>query len=528
MTPTRGLGTVTPLVRRLTGAPDPLALYRCLTGGRADTFLLESADRAGGTGERSLIGIRSALRLRANREAVTLEALSPNGDAALAWLGQIAGIQIEGRRARVPIGRGSVGNERDRFRQPSPLDLLRTLAFGPTLTDNPNPWCHLLAGVIGYDAIDYFERLPDGAPDPLDQPLVEWCLPDALVVIDHVRRSTTAIATAWGGPNFAERFHDGERLLVGLEAAISLAGSAPPAAAAPPTDAHEAHDAEVEVDQSDAEYAGTVRRLQAHVRRGDVYQVVPSRTFRMPCPDPLGAYAALRRANPSPYLFYLPGEERTLFGASPETCLRVDGASRRVSVVPIAGTAARGRDPAGEVDADLDGRYEVALRHDAKESAEHLMLVDLARNDVARIAAPGTRAVTRLLDIERYRHVMHLVSEVSGTLAPGIDALEAFAATLPMGTLVGAPKVRAAELLRESEPSRRGWYGGGVGYLRLDGTLETAIIIRSAVVHDGVASVRAGAGVVLDSDPDAEAAETRSKARAVLEAIRSVEAPVHA
>ena len=521
--PFQDLGTVTPLVRRLPGAADPFLLYRELTGGRPDTFLLESADRAGGTGERSLIGVRSALRLRAGRDTISVEALSPNGDQALAWLAGDRGLPVENRRLEVPIPAGVVREEADRFRQPSPLDLLRRLAFGPQLQDEPNPWCHLLAGVIGYDAIDYFERLPAGEPDPLEQPLVEWWLPDLLVVIDHVRRSTTVIATAWGGPAFAERFHDAGRLLAGLEATIGAAGGAAVALVPGPVEA-----ADVEVDQSDAVYAATVTRLKQHVRQGDVYQIVPSRTFRIPCADPLGAYGALRLANPSPYLFYLAGGERTLFGASPETCLRVDGATRRVAVVPIAGTAVRGRDPSGALDPDLDSRHEVALRHDPKESAEHLMLVDLARNDVARVAVPGTRAVTRLLEVERYRHVMHLVSEVSGTLAPGIDALEAFAATLPMGTLVGAPKVRAAELLREAEPSRRGWYGGGVGYLRRDGTLETAIVIRSAVVRDGVASVRAGAGVVLDSDPEAETAETRAKARAVLEAIQSVEAPVHA
>ncbi len=513
------LGTVTPLVRRLAGAADPLTLYRDLTAGRADTFLLESADRGGAGGERSLLGVRAALRLRAGPTTVTLDALSPNGDAILAWLAATRAITVVARRAIVPIRRGAIDHEAHRFRQPSGLDLLRALAFEPGVVAEPNPWCHVLAGVIAYDAIEYFERLPPGRPDPLDQPLLEWWLPDILVVIDHAGRTTTIVTTAWGGPGFDARFHDGHRLLASVEAAIVATGSTEPQ----PDLALPRLDDPDPADQSDAAYAETVRRLKAHVRSGDVYQIVPSRTFRTPCGSPLDAYAALRRANPSPYLFYLAGAERTLLGASPETCLRVEGPSRRVSVVPIAGTAARGRNPAGEIDSDLDRRHEVALRNDPKESAEHLMLVDLARNDVARVAAPGTRTVTRLLDVERYRHVMHLVSEVCGTLAPGIDALEALAATLPMGTLVGAPKVRAAELLREYEPSRRGWYGGAVGYLRHDGTLETAIVIRSAVVRNGVATVRAGAGVVLDSDPDAEAAETRAKVRAVLEAIRSSE-----
>jgi anthranilate synthase component I len=306
-------------------------------------------------------------------------------------------------------------------------------------------------------------------------------------------------------------------------AALAPAAPAGPAPAGPPPDAPVP-----DVDQDDAAYAAGVAGLQEHIRAGDVYQVVPSRTFTLPCPDPLGAYRRLRAGNPSPYLFYLRGPERVLLGASPETCLRVDGPARRVSVLPIAGTAARGRGPDGRIDADTDTRHEVALRLDVKEAAEHLMLVDLARNDVARVSEPGTRTVTRLLAVERYAHVMHLVSEVTGELRAGIDALEAYAATLNMGTLVGAPKVRAAALLRETEPSRRGVYGGAVGYLRDDGTLETAIVIRSAVVRDGVAHVRAGAGVVLDSHPLGEAEETSRKARAVLEAVAAAEAPVHA
>jgi anthranilate synthase component 1 len=246
---------------------------------------------------------------------------------------------------------------------------------------------------------------------------------------------------------------------------------------------------------------------------------VASRTFSAPCPDPLGAYAELRRANPSPYLFYVVGQCSVVFGASPETAVKVHGAPKRVTIRPIAGTAARGRTASGDIDADLDARREAALRLDEKETAEHMMLVDLARNDVARVSRPGTRQVTRLLTVDRYAHVMHLVSEVEGVLADGHDALHAYAAAMNMGTLVGAPKIRAAQILREVESTRRGAYGGAVGYLNHDGGMDTAIVIRAAVVRDGVARVRAGAGIVFDSDPATEAQETRRKAEAVLRAI---------
>lgn len=528
MTPADELpaGAIRPLVRRLTGAGDPLALYEAVTAtDRSDTFLLESGDRATRTGALSLIGVRAAVRFRAGPDRIAVTALSPNGEAALDWLAALApGGSRTGTEWTVPVPVGAaIEDERTRFRAPSPLDLLRRLVFGPTLTARPNPWCHLAAGTLGYDAIDWFERLPAGRPDPLDEPIIEVWIPDQLIVVDHVRASTTVVTTVWGGPGSSRRHHDASRALESLVAAVA----ADPRAERPPRPASFEAGPEPDVDQDDASYQATVTALQERIRAGEVYQIVPSRTFRVPCADSLAAYAALRRANPSPYLFYLASTDRVRFGASPETFLRIDGATRRASLLPIAGTAPRGLGPDGTIDPDTDTRIEVTLRLDPKELAEHLMLADLARNDLARIGVPGTRVVSRLLEVERFSRVMHLVSEVTATVAPGIDALEALATVMPIGTLVGAPKVRAAALLREVEPSRRGGYGGAVGYLRSDGTLETAIVIRAAVVVDGQASVRAGAGVVLDSDPAREADETRRKAAAVLDAIRDAEVPAH-
>lgn len=523
-------GEVLPLVRRLAGAPDPLALYGALSrsGTVAHTQLLESADQADGQGGRSLIAVRAALHIEADREGVQVQALSANGRAAIAWLAEREGSFLAGNRLTVPLPLRAEPwpDEATRFRQPSPLDLVRRLQQGPRLVSRPSPWCHLLLGILGYDLVDCFEALPAGGADPLEQPALEMWLPDQLIVIDHRRHQTTVITTVWGGDEAPLRYHDAARDLERLVGVVALApASVPVRPGAEPDPGLDLGD--VPVDLDDGTFANLVRRLQEHLRAGDVYQVVPSRSFSLPCPDPFAGYQALRARNPSPYLFYLQGERGTLFGASPETCVRVDGASRRLSLLPIAGTAPRGRTLDGRFDPEADTRNEVALRLDAKEAAEHLMLVDLARNDVARVAEPGTRAVTRLLEVERYQHVMHLVSEVSGTLRPGVDALEAYAATLNMGTLVGAPKIRAAALLRELEPSRRGWYGGAVGYLRDDDTMETAIVIRSAVVRDGTAFVRAGAGVVLDSDPWQEAMETRRKAQAVLEAVVLAGGAVH-
>jgi anthranilate synthase component 1 len=256
--------------------------------------------------------------------------------------------------------------------------------------------------------------------------------------------------------------------------------------------------------------------VKENIAAGDVYQIVPSRTFRLPCADPLGAYARQRRSDPSPYMFFVSGAEHILFGASPETSVKVwrEAGTSMVEVKPIAGTRRRGET------ADEDDRLEADLRLDAKEGAEHIMLVDLARNDVARVSIPGTRRVARLLTVERYARVMHLVSSVTGELAQGLDCLDALQSCLNVGTLSGAPKLRATELLREYEATKRGPYGGAVGWLSGTGEMDTGVVIRSAVVKDGHAYVRAGAGVVHDSDPQAETEETRQKASAVLGALR--------
>jgi anthranilate synthase component 1 len=266
------------------------------------------------------------------------------------------------------------------------------------------------------------------------------------------------------------------------------------------------------VDLDDAAYGAVVTRLREHIAAGDIYQIVPSRTFSAPCPAPILSYSALRRLDPSPYQFYVSSPDHILFGASPETSVRVfaEEKQRTVEVKPIAGTRRRG------ATADEDDRLEAELRLDHKEAAEHMMLVDLARNDVARVSAPGTRRVAKLMTVERYARVMHLVSSVTGLLRTGLDSLHALQACLNVGTLTGAPKLRAMQLLRETEITKRGPYGGAIGWINGEGMMDTGVIIRSAVVKDGTAFVRAGAGVVYDSDPQREADETRHKASAVL------------
>ena len=241
------------------------------------------------------------------------------------------------------------------------------------------------------------------------------------------------------------------------------------------------------------------------------------------CSNAINAYTELKQDNPSPYMFYLRHPEFELFGASPESALKYDARSRQVEVYPIAGTRKRGFNPDGSIDRDLDSRIELDLRNDQKEVSEHTMLVDLARNDIARISETGSRYVKDLLKVDRYSYVMHLVSRVVGTLKQDLDALHAYQACMNMGTLVGAPKIKAATLIRNTEQKRRGSYGGAVGYLNGNGDMDTCIVIRSAFVKNQTAFVQAGAGVVYDSDPQSEVEETSNKARAVIKAVLRAE-----
>lgn len=407
-------------------------------------------------------------------------------------------------------------DEATRLREPSVLDVLRTLVLGVRCISAPSPMAHFAAGILDYDLIDLWEVLPPARDAHGAERRFAFWIPETCVLIDHRSGSTTVLASVFGGDGAEAAYHDATRQVEQLTRAVQAAP-----AAGDPGGGRRAPEApsDVETDTPDEVFEEKVRQLKRHIVAGDVFQIVPSRSFRTPCPNPLAAYGVLRRTNPSPYMFLVHEGDEVLFGASPETCVRVRQPERRIEICPIAGTARRGRTGDGSLDPDLDTRLEAELRADTKELAEHMMLVDLARNDVARVSVRGTRQVSRLLTVERYSHVMHLVSVVEGELAPDLDALHAYAACMNMGTLVGAPKIRAAELLRQHETSRRGAYGGAVGFLTFRGEMNTAIVIRSAVVRDGVATVRAGAGVVHDSVPAREAEETRRKAASVLAAI---------
>jgi anthranilate synthase component 1 len=505
-------GSARALTKRLGAAPDRLALYAALTGGRPDTLLIETM--AGP----SLIMEQAAVRIQCRGLEVRLDAVSAGGRAVLrnverSLSHRVADQSDDSLDLRFPAAEGD--DAEARLLHPSPFDAIRQLIAGLHNETPEEPFTIAMPGVIAFDHVDLFETYPANPQDPLDYPDFIFWLAESLIVMEPgLSPRLVCAAFATDDPAEAERarFGAAQRL---AELAARCEQPAPEIAA--PVAGK--HVAEAEPDLDDAAYKQVVAKMKDHILAGDVYQIVPSRTFRARCPDPLRAFAATRRLDPSPYMFFVSGPDHLLFGASPETSVRVkrEGDFPIVEVKPIAGTRPRGSN------SDEDDRLEADLRLDHKEIAEHMMLVDLARNDVARVSMPGSRGVAALMTVERYARVMHLVSSVKGKLGLGFDALHALQACLNVGTLSGAPKIRATELLRKTEKTKRGPYGGAVGWLNGDGMLDSGVVIRSAVVKDGYAYVRAGAGVVHDSDPQAEADETRRKASATLSAIAAAE-----
>ena len=492
-----------------------------------DCVLLESADITTKASRTTVAVLEASARLTCWGGTVTAEALStvdgegPGADglAALARLEERLSEHLADRSpGRLTLALPTSADddatieERERLTALSTIEPLRVLAQAEV----DHPHLPLEAGAFAFDYLSTFESLPEVAQGANTCP--DYLFYDAriILVVDHPTQEATLVGASVDAAEL-------ERRLDALAAAINTAADAAEHSPAPPEVAADSAVLHAVPTTSDADFEAVVETMRGYIADGDVYQVVPSRGFTIDCPDALAAYHVLRHANPSPYMFYLAAPDFELFGASPESALLYSVRSGRVAIRPIAGTRPRGLHPDGSVDHERDTRLELELRTDAKEVAEHVMLVDLARNDVARVSRPGTRSVQDLLRVDRYSRVMHLVSEVSGELAEDLDALDAFRASMTMGTLTGAPKLRAAELIRQAEGVRRGSYGGSVGYIRGDGELDTCIVIRSGFVSAGTALVQAGAGVVAASSPAAEAAETVHKARAVLEAVAAAQ-----
>ena len=516
-------GFLTSLRMKLPYQADTLGLYQRLCELDQPSLLLDSAEIQSRQNLKSLLMVNAAVEFTCDQQQVRIRALTPNGAALLPWLSeQLADYcQIEQSAEQlicqfdVPA---ALFDEDARLRLPSniePLRIVQTKLQQKVEPHQAHPLAIFLGGVFAYDYVASFEQLPEVPEGNNNCPDYQFYLAETLLVIDHQQRTTELLASLISGPQ-SEQYYQQIALQVGRIAALC---QLPPLSKAPATPSPTA--SPLQVTPSATEFAKQVLALKEHVSAGDIFQVVPSRRFELACRDALAAYAQLKQANPSPYMFFLRTPNFELFGASPESALKYTAATNQVELYPIAGTRPRGKDASGTIHPDFDSRLELELRLDQKELAEHMMLVDLARNDLARIAKPGSRYVADLLQVDRYSHVMHLVSRVVAQLADDLDALHAYRACMNMGTLVGAPKISAARLIRSVEGTRRGSYGGAVGYLNGVGDMDTCIVIRSAFVTNGKAIVQAGAGVVHDSDPLAEVAETENKARAVIEAIQA-------
>lgn len=479
---------VIPVVRKLLADDEtPVGVYRKLAEDRAGTFVFESAENGRSWSRWSFVGVRSAAALTVR-------------DGQAHWTGT------------PPVGLPEGGDPLEALRETVRLLHTDPLPGMPPLTGG-------MVGYLGYDAVRWLERLPEDTEGDIHIPEMVMLLATDLAALDHHEGTITLIANAVNWDDSSERVDEAYDDAVARLDVMSRRLCAP----SPATVAAFARPApEFTRRRSRAQHSEAIEGAKEAIRAGDAYQVVVSQRFEMETDaDALDVYRVLRTTNPSPYMYLLRleppdgGAPFDIVGSSPESLVTVR--EGQATTHPIAGSRWRGADE------HEDERLEKELINDDKERSEHLMLVDLGRNDLGRVCRPGSVEVVNFFRVERYSHVMHIVSTVSGTLAEGYTGFDAVASCFPAGTLSGAPKPRALELIERLEPTRRGLYGGVVGYLDFAGDVDTAIAIRTALVRDGRAYVQAGGGIVADSDPVAEDEECLNKAKAVVNAIATAE-----
>ncbi len=520
------IGSIVPIVETLPYALEPVEYFAKLSdyGRKRHCLLLESADIVPKYGEKSLGSANPCLKVVGKNDDFEITALNKLG---IRFIGLLKGDfnfcdKISCKKGKI-IGklkpkRGLVSEE-ERLKLPNHMDIIRKIAFKFNPTEKPFiPYAGLF-GSISYDFIDQFEDLPKNGRDMTSDPDYLLYFFDNLFLIDHKQKKTYFAANALiTGNDRDEIYNECVSKINGYKGAINKKINVK-IKSKYYSNRNKANK-KIETDTTKEEFIENVKKIKEHIKAGDVYQAVISRTIISGFDkEPLGIYRKLRKLNPSPYMFYINNSDGILLGASPEMSLRVEGDEKKVAEIrPIAGTKPRGIIN-NKIDPDLDSRYEAELKIDEKEVSEHTMLVDLARNDIAKISQAGTRYVDEPFIAEKYSHVQHLVSNVRGILKSNLDALHAYTATMNMGTLTGAPKIEAMKLIRLYEKTKRGFYGGSVGYITPNGDLDSTIVIRSIRIKGSKAYVRAGAGIVYDSDPESEFIETERKAAACLKAI---------
>ena len=473
---------VIPVIRRLfSDTETPLGLYQKLCGTRPNTFLLESAEQ-GVWGRYSFVGVKSRGQLVATAAGVD-------------WISDQPALPNGGDLPSDPIG------------------ALEALQQGWTSESAEFPLSSGLVGFAGWGLTELIEKLPAAKAEDYELPLFGFNQFSELVVLDHQKSELILVSVVFldEGDSKQHKIDAANKRLDELQALIAT-----------PTEARLAEpkwpDPEYQLRTEKQDFLNAVERAKHHVRLGDVFQVVISQRFdQAVTADALDVYSSLRAINPSPYMYLTRWEDKSgefsIVGSSPEALIKVSG--ERVITHPIAGSRPRGKDTASDI------QLAEELLADAKERSEHLMLVDLARNDLLKVCDPSSLQVSEFMEIHRFSHIMHLVSTVEGSLRSDTSLVRALLATFPAGTLSGAPKPRALEIIHDLEPSARGLFGGVVGYFDFQGNADLAIAIRTALIRDGVARIQAGAGIVLDSNPESEYQETLAKAAVVLRAVAS-------
>jgi anthranilate synthase component I len=472
-------GTLVPVYREIVADLEtPVSAYMKIAQAKTYSFLLESVEQ-GEIGRYSFLGSDPSIIFKSTGNEVSI---SRNGEI-------------------------------ETFTADEPLNALRELmaVYTPVKVEGLPAFHGGAVGYMSYDEVRFFETLPDENPDELNVPDMYWAITDTILIFDHVRNKLMIVSNAHIQGDAENAYAEASAKIDALEALLKQ-----PLVIPTESLADESDDQEIRSNFTQVGFCEIVEKAKEYIRAGDIFQVVLSQRFqRNVKSSPLNLYRALRCVNPSPYMILMEFPEFSLVGSSPEVMTQVTG--NRCMVRPIAGTRPRGATP------QEDNAFEVDLMADKKELAEHIMLVDLGRNDIGRVSQIGTVEPTRLMTIERYSHVMHIVSQVEGDMLPDKDAYEALKATFPMGTVSGAPKIRAMEIIDELEPIRRGPYSGGCGYISFSGDMDTCILIRTMIVKDGVAYLQAGAGIVYDSDPVSEFEETQNKAKAMFQAVAFAE-----
>ncbi|CAL4044155.1 Anthranilate synthase component 1 (plasmid) [Buchnera aphidicola (Tetraneura ulmi)] len=503
---------------------EPSLVFDKICREKSETLLLESAAVHDKKNIESMLIINSAIKIQCFKNIVEIEAVSKNGLSLLKTIDFTVlndkSVNIKKKKwntleIHFPIFDCFVDEDRKLFLI-SVFDALRVIKKS---IDNPekSKMGVFFGGIVSYDLISYFEPVPRVFNSKYKHPDFCFYLSEDLLIFDH-KKKECKLQTNIFTDSEKEKLNILKKIKIICNQIEKIELKKKSKKINIFSNFEEEKNKWIDCETDSKIYKNRIKKMKRMILNGDVFQIVISRKFFLPCPHPLKSYIYLKKNNPSPYMFFMQDSRFTLFGCSPESSLKYSSKDRKIEIHPIAGTRPRAFLSTGGIDIDKDNKMELAMRINSKELAEHCMLVDLARNDLARISLPGTRFVSDLMRVDRYSHVMHLVSKVEGVLKNDLDVFHAYQCCMNMGTLTGAPKIRAMQIIAEEKEVRE-CYGGAIGYFTGEGDLDTCIVIRSAYVRDGIACVQAGAGIVLDSIPNEENEECKSKAMAVISAI---------